>query len=373
MSEIPMAAIAAVLTHYELPGSLKSVEPIVQGHINHTYRIAVEQPTTGTIFEYVLQRINQHVFKQPEQVMHNIRQISRHVKGQENSDDCSILRFVDARSGCNYVHHDGEYWRLSPFVGNSVSYDVVTDSAIVCRVGYAFGRFQSVLADLPMSQLYATIPDFHNTPKRFRDFFAAVEEDPVGRAAGAAEDIAFLAGQQELASRLESLKAQGMLPLRVTHNDTKMNNILMDKDTGEPLCVVDLDTVMPGLVAMDFGDAIRTVGNTAVEDEQDVSKVQLHLDHYDAFARGFVGVCRSSLTPLEIDTLALGALTITLEQAVRFLGDYLAGDVYYRIHYPLHNWHRARCQLTLAKRMLERFETMEAIVRKYAFAENVQC
>lgn len=373
MSEMPVAAINAVLAQYDLPGTLKCVEPIVQGHINHTFRVTLVDASSGLRSTYVVQQINQHVFREPEKVMHNVRQIAQHVQGLEDPGHCSILQFLDTRTGVNYVRLEGQYWRVSPFVENSISYDVVEDSRIVCRAGYAFGRFQAMLADLPMEDLAETIPDFHNTPKRLQDFFAVVQEDPVGRAGEVSREIAFFEKHRELVSQLELLREQGMLPRRVTHNDTKINNILMDQKSGEPVCVLDLDTVMPGLVAMDFGDAIRTAGNTALEDERDLSKVNLHMPHYEAFTRGFVGVCRATLTPLEIDTLALGAVTITTEQAARFLGDYLGGDRYYRIHRPQHNLERARCQITLAQRMLDRMDEMEAVVRKYALAADVSC
>ena len=247
---------------------------------------------------------------------------------------------------------------------DSITYDFVENSQVLPSAGYAFGRFQAMFADFPLEKLHATIPDFHNTSKRLDTLFEVVAQDPLGRAKDLQDEIHFFEQHKELASRLDEMLAAGEVPLRVTHNDTKYNNILMHKDSGEPLCVIDLDTVMPGLAMHDFGDAIRFAANTAEEDEPDLSKVGINMDNYRAFTQGFVAACQGFLTPAEIDSMALGAITITIELASRFLADHINGDKYFRIHRENHNLDRARCQIKLAQDMIARYDEMCAVVRE---------
>lgn len=354
-----------VSDQYVLPGSLKAFTQCVNGHINDTYRVLL-RIDNNTEKEYIFQRINDYVFKEPIKVMRNIKEISLHTKSKITEDTCDIIDFLDNKAGKNYTIVNGDYWRVCYYVKNSVAFDYVEDSRVLYSAGFAFGRFQELLSDLPMNKLYVTIPDFHNTKKRLFDFFEMVHLDPLGRAKDVKEEIAFFEKHRELASTLVNLLEKGDLPERVTHNDTKYNNILMDKDTLEPLCVIDLDTVMPGLAAYDFGDAIRFAANTAVEDEPDLSKVSLNMEHYEEFTRGFMTACQGFLTEKEVDTMALGAIVITIELASRFLLDYLNGDKYFRIHRPNHNLDRARCQIKLAQDMLEKHNAMDEIVKKYA-------
>mgnify|MGYP000857327301 CR=1 FL=1 len=354
-----------VSDHYDLPGSLKAYTQCVNGHINDTYRVLLRIDNT-TEEEFIFQRINEYVFKEPVKVMHNIREISLHTRPKISRDDCDIITFLENRDGKNYTVVEGSYWRVCCYVKNSVAYDYVENSKVLYSAGYAFGRFQQLLSDLPMERLYETIPDFHNTKKRLDDLFEIVALDPIGRLREVREEIAFFERYRELASTLGNLLKKGEIPLRVTHNDTKYNNILMDKDTLKPLCVIDLDTVMPGLAAYDFGDAIRFAANTAMEDETDLSGVGLNMEHYEEFTRGFLTASRDFLTGKEVDNMALGAIVITIELASRFLADHLNGDKYFRIHRPNHNLDRARCQIKLAQDMLIKYEEMRKIVRKYS-------
>ena len=264
-----------------------------------------------------------------------------------------------------------DYWRVCHFVVNSVTYETVENSKVLFSAGYAFGRFQYMFSDLPMERLYDTIPDFHNTRKRMDALFETVALDPMDRVKDLKDEIAFFEKYRNTASKLIDMLEMGELPLRVTHNDTKYNNILMDKDTSEPLCVIDLDTVMPGLTMYDFGDAIRFAANTAVEDETDLTKVGLNMEHYEEFTKGFMTASKSFLTKNEIDNMALGAIVITIELASRFLADHINGDKYFRIHKENHNLDRARCQIKLAQDMLDKYDMMCKIVNDTVFIEEV--
>lgn len=368
MSPEAKQTLEKVLENYRLTGTITQAEQCVSGHINDTYMVTLAADDGGAD-QLVLQKINSYVFKDPEKVMHNIREVTRHVQGKETSGSCDIIPFLDDPQGRNFTCVDGQYWRVCRYVQDSVTYDFVEDSRVLYSAGYAFGRFQSMLFDLPMKKLYETIPDFHNTRKRLDDFFAAVAEDPLGRAADVQDSVDFFLRHRELACRLADLQQNGAIPLRVTHNDTKYNNILMHRETCEPLCVIDLDTVMPGLTAHDFGDAIRFAANTAVEDEPDLTKVGLNLEHYTEFTRGFMQACQGFLTEREVETMALGAVIITIELASRFLADHIGGDKYFRIHRPNHNLDRARCQIRLAEDMLDKYDAMCRIVEESRYEQ----
>lgn len=359
MNKESLNLLDKVLKHYDLPGQMVQATKWGNGHINYTYRVALENGE-----ELIVQKINSYVFKEPIKVMHNIKEINLHVEDKVSEGDCAIISFLTAKSGENYVVLDGDYWRVCHFVKDSITYDFVENSKVLPSAGYAFGRFQAMLADLSLDTLHETIPDFHNTRKRLDSFFEVVAKDPLGRAKDIQKEISFFTEHKKLAGRLDEMLEAGKLPLRVTHNDTKYNNILMHKHTGEPLCVVDLDTVMPGLAMHDFGDAIRFAANTAAEDEPDLSKVGLNIEHYRAFTKGFMAACQGFLTEAEIETMALGAITITIELASRFLADHINGDKYFRIHRENHNLDRARCQIKLAQDMLAKYDEMCAIVRE---------
>ena len=264
--------------------------------------------------------------------------------------------YKDAEGGC---------WRVYMLIDNVISLDQAENEEALYASGLAFGRFQAQLADYPAHTLHETIPDFHNTPKRYQAFEKAVEEDCCKRAASAAEEIAFIRARKAETEMLTDLLKAGELPLRLTHNDTKLNNVLLDPETYEAVCIVDFDTIMPGLTAYDFGDAIRFGANTAVEDEPDTSRVSLSLPLYKAYVKGFMEGCGERLTPKEIETLPMGAKTITLEQGIRFLTDYLQGDTYFKIHRPGQNLDRCRTQFKLVWDMEQKWQRMQEIVKKY--------
>ena len=338
--------------------------PYGNGHINDTFLV------TGDTKRFILQSINSNVFKKPEEVMHNIALVTSFLKTQTD-DERRVLNLVKTKDGnAFYKDADGRYWRLYDFVESSLSLDLPETTEDFYQSAIAFGEFQKLLNDFPVEKLYETIPDFHNTPDRYRKFLEAVEKDVCGRAASVAEEIKFVKDRADFYSVLFDNNKEGKLPLRVTHNDTKINNVLFDGETGEAKTVIDLDTVMPGLVAHDFGDAIRYAANTAAEDEKDLSLVHLDMDRFRAFTEGFLSEVKSALTPLEIRTLALGAFTMTAELAVRFLDDYIQGSPYFKVNYPEHNLVRTRCQIALARDMQKNLPIMEQMVRECVVAAH---
>lgn len=349
---------------FHTKGEFIAHETINQGNINTTYRLDYRQED-GTTKSYILQKVNTYVFKNPIEIMNNIRKVTEHLRNKVRRISKPALHFYSTNTtGENYlVENNGIFWRMENYI-DGIGYDTCDSLDILRNAGAAFGEFQNQLSDFDASSLYTTIPDFHNTAKRLDAFFEAVKEDPCGRVSTVQKEIAFIREQTELASRLTKMQEAGDVPLRVTHNDTKTNNVLFNRTTGAPLTVIDLDTVMPGLAMHDFGDAVRFAASTAREDEPDLSKVSLDLNKYRAFAEGFISKTADALTQKEISTMALGAITITIELGVRFLTDYITGDKYFKTEYAEHNLDRARCQLHLAKDMLEKQELMERIVRE---------
>lgn len=327
------------------------------GHINSTYKIVTD---TGS--EYILQRINKYVFKDPVKVMANASAVTNFLR-ERNPDPRSALHYIPTLQGLYYHRdQDGEFWRLYDFVGG-FCLDAPESDADFYESALAFGRFQHLLSDFPADTLYETIPNFHNTPDRFRQLKDSIAANLVGRKASAQDLIDYALSLEEKGSMLQKMLDNGELPLRVTHNDTKLNNVLLDRDTRKSLCVLDLDTVMPGLSAHDFGDSIRFGAATAAEDEPDCSKMKLDLHLFEVYTRGFMEAA-SSLTEKEIEVLPWGALTMTMEVGIRFLKDYLDGDLYFKTAYENHNLIRARAQLALAKDMIDKFDQMNAIVEK---------
>lgn len=354
--------LEAVKTHFGLPGSISACRKYLNGHINDTYLVVLSDQV-GNEKRYVFQRINSYVFKDPSQVMDNIRKITAHWEKAGNRPSCGIITFLDDPEGKNHVFLRDGCWRVCRHVENSVSFETTENPQVLENAGAAFGQFQRMFADFPTGTLPETIPGFHDTEKRFEALFASASLDPLGRCREA--DIAFFETHQAEATRLCRMRQHGLLPLRVTHNDTKFNNILMDQDTLEPLCVIDLDTVMPGLSVLDYGDAIRFAANTASEDEPDLSRVGIHLVKHEAFTKGFVTASREFLTGQEMNHMVLGAITITLELASRFLADHLVGDRYFRIHRPGQNQDRARCQMKLAQDMMNRYDHLCNMVNRF--------
>ena len=290
--------------------------------------------------------------------------------GDTARETLTVIPAVDGKSF--FVDDDGDYWRVYDYICGASTYDTVQNEQHLYNAGYAFGRFQTMLADFPIEKLHETIPDFHNTKKRLKDFFEAVERDECGRAASVQKEIDFFRKRVDEASYLIDLQEKGILPTRVTHNDTKYNNIMIDDATGEALCVIDLDTVMPGLSAYDYGDAIRFAASSAAEDETDLSKVGLDMKLFELFTGGFVSAVTGFLTDTELAVLPWGARIITLELASRFLADHLNGDKYFKIHRENHNLDRARSQMALVEDMEKHFGEMEAICRKYMEQSRTQ-
>lgn len=346
-------------------GKVGTPEPFGGGHINDTYLFCRECECGA---QYVLQRINKMAFPDPEAVMDNMLRVTEYLRqkiiargGDPVRETLKLLKTTDGQFFA--IDRNGDYWRSYSFVADSVSYDRCEDEHIFCESGHAFGRFLSMLDGFDAASLHETIVQFHDTPKRFRDFHAAVENDKAGRADGVRDLIALALSYEPFADTLTSALARGDLPLRVTHNDTKLNNVLIDENTGRAVCVIDLDTVMPGLCAYDFGDAIRYGASTAAEDEPDLSKVHLSMPLYRAYAQGYLSEVGDVLTMREVDSLPVGAKMMALEIAIRFLGDYLNGDIYFKTDYPEHNLVRARAQFQLLSEMDEHWDEMLACVR----------
>ena len=353
---------------FKLPGELKECIRYGSGHINDTYRLTYETPQ-GTK-RYILQRMSKSIFKKPVELMENVSGVTAWLRKKiiENGGDPEreTLTLVKSNDGLPYfVDSTGEYWRVYLFIEGATCYDAVKDDNDFYQSAVAFGHFQRLLADYPAETLHETIKDFHNTPDRLEKFKKAVAEDICGRAVSVQKEIDFILEREELTHALYDLQLDGRLPLRVTHNDTKLNNIMIDDETGKAICVIDLDTVMPGLTANDFGDSIRFGASTALEDEQDLSKVSCDLHLFDVYARGLFEGCGGALTDLEIDMLPMGAILMTFENGIRFLTDHLEGDHYFHIHREGHNLDRCRTQLTLVKDMQEKLPQMNAIIQKY--------
>lgn len=355
--------IKEIASIFHTNGEFIAHELINRGNINTTYRVDFRQED-GTVKSYILQRVNTYVFKNPVQIMENIDLVTTHLRSKVRRLNKPALHFYHTiYDNKNYYIENGTaFWRMENYI-NSVTFDSCDDLDTLRGAGEAFGEFQTQLSDFDAARLYATIPDFHNTAKRLDTFFEVVAQDECKRVGLVQEEIEFVKQHRALASQMQQMLEAGDLPLRVTHNDTKTNNVLFDRTTYAPLTIIDLDTVMPGLAMHDFGDAVRFAASTAVEDEADLSKVSLDLEKYRAFAQGFIGKTADALTANEINTMALGAITITIELGVRFLTDYLTGDKYFKTNYEGHNLVRARCQLALAKDMLKKREEMERIVR----------
>jgi len=334
-------------------------ETIQMGNVNRTYKVNFLLPE-GTPKSFLVQNVNTYAFRNPVGLMNNIDKVTEHIRAKKPGQ--LALHFHHTADRKTYVEDGENFWRMTNYVP-SVTFNSVTDLDVVRNAGKAFGEFQMDLADFDITELIETIPDFHNTRRRYENLLQAIREDKAGRAAQVQEEIAYLLSVQDLACRLTDLQQQGELPLRVTHNDTKINNVLFHPENNSAMIVVDLDTVMPGLMGHDFGDAIRFAANYAEEDCRDLDKVGVNLEVFRAFAEGFLSRTADAMTDKEVETLALSAFVLTTEVATRFLADYLDGDLYFNIKSPDHNLVRTRCQIALAKDMMKKMEQMESIVR----------
>jgi len=336
------------------------------GLISHTFFVSCGEANPS----YIIQKINTEIFTKPYELSSNIKGVCSHIAKKVESEGGDPLREVRTviltKAGEDYfVDPEGGYWRAFLEIENVVSYDYPETPELFYKSAVAFGRFTNQLSDYPAHTLYETIPNFHNSVSRMNDFKAAVAADKLGRAAELSDEIGFALSKEPLCSYIIDGLADGRYKLWVTHNDTKINNVLLDADTGEGICIIDLDIVMPGSVLYDFGDAIRFGASTALEDECDLSKVELDLSMFETFVQGFLGELRPSMTEDEVRALPMGAYLMTLETGIRFLGDYLNGDVYYQIRYPEHNRDRARNQLKLLADMDKKMAEMQMIVEKY--------
>lgn len=354
---------------FKLKGEFFGYNIIKSGNINDTYTVHTEGAQGGRT--YLVQRINHKVFLQPEKIISNVCRITEHIRNRmiangEHDIKRRVLKMYHTPEG-EYIYRsgDGNYWRVISYITNSCTFNSRPTQKIMFNAGKAFGEFQKNLSDFDASSLYDTIPNFHNTVKRFEDFEKAVSENLAGRADSVKEEIAYLRSMAEYASYFENLAAEGKIQLRVTHNDTKCNNVMFDMSTGDPLAVIDLDTVMPGYAAYDFGDAVRFAANTGAEDEKDLSLVSFDTDMFSQFAAGFVPQLYGELNDVEIKTLPMGALVVALELSSRFLADYLNGDTYFKIAYDTHNLVRTKCQIHLAKDICEKMPMLESKIKQF--------
>ncbi len=355
--------IENVANQFDFDGEIKLVKEFGSGHINKTY--IVETLAEYGVQKYVLQQVNDNVFKNVDDLMENVFAVTSFLRGvisdKGGDPDRETLHYIKTKDGKKYfVDENGAFYRSYIFVKDSISYDIVDSPEIFKSSGVAFGRFQRMLADFNADTLVETIPHFHDTVWRYEnEFLPAIENDLAGRLSSCADEVEAYRSYADEMGRLASLN----LPLRVTHNDTKLNNVMFDSNTNECVCVIDLDTVMPGLALYDFGDSIRFGASTALEDEADLSKVEMSLEYFKAYAEGFLSEAGDALTDGEKDNLAFASKLMTLECGMRFLTDYINGDTYFRTDYPEHNLVRARNQLKLVRDMDEKMSVMEQIIK----------
>lgn len=351
-----------VLEHYSLPADVVACDAYGNGHINETYRVTCAD---GSV--YILQKLNTTVFQMPDAVMHNIELVTAHLRAR-TEDPRGVLTFIPTVDGHSYLVLHNAYWRMFAFVSDSFCVDRADTPEQFGKCAEGFAGFFNLLRDFDAELLTETIPRFHDTPSRFQALRNAVEKDVAGRARSARKEIDFAYSYADFAETFAGLQAAGELPLRVTHNDTKINNLLFDCSTGKSLCVVDLDTVMPGFIMNDFGDAIRYGASTAAEDERDLTRVWFDMRLYEAYLTSFMRVCGSALTSIERMLLPTGAKMMTYETGIRFLTDYLSGDTYFHTAYAEHNLHRARTQLKLVQDMDAHWDEMQRIAKREARA-----
>lgn len=351
--------IKDILKHFDL-----GIEPVPfgNGHINDTYFVSLPQ-------KFVLQKVNRAVFHDPAAVMENVKAVTEHLRAKiieaGGNPMRETLNFIDTYEGVPYYKaENGEYYRVYVYVGGVRSCDTVESPEQLYHAARAFGKFQNMLADFPAEQLHEVIPFFHDTRKRYGDFTAAVKANRSGRAASVRNEIAFVTAREADCGVVVDDLASGAIPMRVTHNDTKLNNILLDEATGEGICVIDLDTVMPGSLLYDFGDALRFAGSTGAEDEPDLSKISFSLENFEYFTKGFLEAL-PSITERERELLPFSVKLMTLECGSRFLADYINGDVYFKTEYETHNLVRARTQFKLVADIEAKMDRMAEIVRKY--------
>lgn len=353
--------VSSAAAAFAIDGQFAGASPYGSGHINDSYCAVFQR--NGTRSRYILQRINHHIFNNPVRLMENIERVTAHLAAQVSDHPDRgrrVLTLIPTKTGSPlHVDANGDYWRAYLFIDRASTYDSVQSAGQAFQSARAFGEFQRLLANLPAPRLHDTIPDFHYTPKRFAALEQAIAADVAGRAAQAGPEIEFALARKPLSKVL----VEAGLPERVTHNDTKINNVLLDDATGEGTCVIDLDTVMPGLAAYDFGDMVRTATCPAPEDETDLSKVYMQFPLFEALARGYLSSAAAFLTPEEKESLAVAGKLITFEIAIRFLTDYLSGDTYFKVHRQGHNLERSRSQFKLLESLEQQESQMRELLR----------
>ncbi len=358
----PKHDVRGVAEALQIHGEFVNAAPYGSGHINDTYCVTFQQ--AGVPVRYILQRINHSIFKNPVALMENVQRVTAHLAAKVHGQpDASrrVLTLVPARDGRGWhVDAEGNHWRAYLFIEKARTYDAVESPEQAFKAAQAFGSFQKMLADLPAPRLHDTIPDFHHTPKRYAALEAAIKADLAGRAVLCKPEIDFALAHKSITSVL----LDANLPERVTHNDTKFNNVMLDDATGEGICVIDLDTVMPGLALYDFGDMVRTTTSPAKEDERDLSKVTMQFPMFEALVRGYLSTAGEFLTPAEKKHLAFAGKLITFEIGIRFLTDFLAGDVYFKVHREGHNLDRCRTQFKLVESIEQQETRMNQLVEQ---------
>jgi len=358
--------LKGVFSQFAIEGDYISHKFLKVGHINDTYLVDVR--CHGALERYIFQKINHYVFRDPERLMSNFERITGHIRAKVEkmpgrNPDRETLNLARSRSGKSYhLSFDGDFWRAYRYVADCHIIEIAKKPEQAFEAGRAFGCFQKLLADFPASSLHETIPFFHHTPRRFARFKEVLEKDSLKRAGGASEAIAFVLGREPMTSVITRALEDGSLPLRITHNDTKINNILFDDRTEKAICIIDLDTTMPGSALYDFGDMVRTTTSFAAEDEEDLARVKMEMDMFRALAAGYLEEAGDFLTEKELELLVFSGRLITLTIGLRFLMDYLEGDVYFRIHRPGQNLDRARVQFALVKSMEDQEEEMEKCI-----------
>lgn len=361
-----MNYIRVIGEHFNVFGDFVCAAPYGSGHINDTYVAVYDQG--GNEIRYIFQRINKNVFKDPVKVMENISRVLDHQHAHYMANPHATRRALTLIPTIKdempyFKSEDDHYWRVYVMIEKARTYDILETTDQAYQAAKAFAIFQRMLTDLPGERLHETIPDFHNTPKRFEDFQKALSADVRNRAQMAESEIKFIQKQESIVSTLVNLQNAGEIPERITHNDTKLNNVMIDDATSEGVCVIDLDTVMPGLALYDFGDMIRSGTNPANEDETDISQVKMRMDMFEALASGYLSSAASFLSEKEVEYLAFSAQLITLEIAIRFMSDFLEGDIYFKTHRENHNLDRCRVQLTMFKSIQEHQEQMNRFIK----------
>lgn len=369
-----MRALAA---SFALHGDFQSGAPYGSGHINDTFAIEMDQ--AGTPVRYIFQRINHGIFTRPKELMDNIARVCAHSEAACRALDLPgrtrrTLTVVPAADGQPYVvDADGYHWRCYLFIEQARTYDRIENEQQAYEAAKAFGGFQKLLADLGGERLHETVPDFHNTRARYQNLLKAIDADRCNRAASVREEIDFFTSREADTGRVLDLMREGTLPERVTHNDCKLNNVMIDDATGEGICVIDLDTVMPGTVLYDFGDMVRTSTSPALEDEPDTSKVTLQMPMFEALVHGYLAGAGTMLCAAELEELPFAGKLITMETGMRFLTDHLEGDRYFKIHREGHNLDRCRTQIALVRSIETQLEAMTEVVNKSAGEASIPC